>query len=232
MRWAELGKFSHIDAYDISKEHVDSAIAAARAKGCDRVIDYRVADVNKIEVHENQYDIVLVEQSLHHFTPLEQVLQKIHTFLKPDGYFVVNEFIGPSRFQWTDRQIQATNGLLAILPVKYRTLWNSRAVKTRAYKPGQLRMLLADPSEAVESSRILPVLQEHFDIVEVKGFGGNILHLLFDGIAHHFASPDADAQDWLSLCFQIEDQFLAGEKLQNDFVLAICRKRAGWGRTD
>jgi SAM-dependent methyltransferase len=227
LRWAKLGKFSRIDAFDISKEHVEFAIAAAKEKGYDRIVDYRVADVNSIEMREDYYDVVLVEQSLHHFSPLELILQRVNSFLEPDGYLVVNEFVGPPRFQWTNRQMQATNGLLAILPAQYRTRWNSMAVKTFAYKPGLLRMFLSDPSEAIESSHILPLLRKLFDVVEVKGFGGNILHLLFDGIAHHFSSPDAEAQNWLKLCFEIEDQFLASDKCQSDFVIAICRKRSG-----
>lgn len=226
LRWAELGKFVRIDAFDISKEHIQIAIAAAKEKNYDRIIDYRVAEVNTIEVREALYDVVLVEQSLHHFSPLESILRKVDRFLKPSGYFVVNEFVGPSRFQWTDRQLQAANGLLAGLPTKYKTLWNSKSVKTYVYKPGLLRMILADPSEAVESSNILPLLQRLFDVIDLKGFGGNILHLLFDGIAHHFSSPDAEAQRWLNRCFEIEDQFLASEAVQSDFVVAVCKKRS------
>lgn len=225
LRWAKLGKFVHIDAFDISKEHIQIAIAAAKEKGYDNIVDYRVADVNKIEIVTDPYDVILAEQSLHHFSPLDEILQRVNQILASDGYFVINEFVGPSRFQWTDRQLAVASGLLAILPTKYRTLWNSKTIKTFIYKPGLLRMVLADPSEAVESSHILPLLQRMFDVIELKGFGGNILHLLFDGIAHHFSSPDPEVQHWLNLCFEIEDQFLASEGLQSDFIVAVCRKR-------
>lgn len=225
LHWAALGKFNCIDAYDLSKERIKFAVDVAKKQGYDRLVNYQVANVYEIEIRPNYYDVVLAEQSLHHFSPLSTILQRVNQFLKPDGYFIVNEFVGPTRFQWTDRQLQVADGLLSILPVKYRTLWNSNVVKTCTYKPGLLRMILADPSEAVESSSILPLLHQMFEVIEIKGFGGNILHLLFDGIAHHFASPDAEAQQWLELCFKVEDALLIEEKLQSDFIVAICRKR-------
>ena len=82
-----------------------------------------------------------------------------------------------------------------------------------------------DPSEAVESARIIPLLHKIFEVIEIKEYGGTILHLLFSGIAHHFISPEAEAQRFLELFFEIEDQLLAQGDLQSDFIVAVCKKR-------
>jgi hypothetical protein len=56
-----------------------------------------------------------------------------------------------------------------------------------------------DPSEAVESSNILSQLAIHFDIVEMKEYGGTVLHLLLYEIAHHFLPGDPRRKNgWLS----------------------------------
>lgn len=62
-------------------------------------------------------------------------------------------------------------------------------------------MWLSDPSEAVESSDIVPLIHKHFEVVERKDYGGAILHLLFSGIGHHFVSPDPDAKQLLNISF-------------------------------
>lgn len=86
-------------------------------------------------------------------------------------------------------------------------------------------MLLMDPSEAVESSKIMPLLRKVFDIVEVKEYGGTILNLLFSDIAHHFISNDEDAKRILRLCLDIEDLLLELKEVPSDFAFVACKKR-------
>jgi ubiquinone/menaquinone biosynthesis C-methylase UbiE len=223
--WVNLHKFERIDAYDLSTQRIQAAAAAATASGHDKLIRYVVGNVFDIDVKEDSYDVIMVEQSLHHFSPLDKILSRIATFLKRDGYFVVNEFVGPTRFQWTDRQIEVVNGLLAVLPTKYKTLWQSSKVKKSVIKPSHLRMILGDPSEAIESEKIAPLLRSIFDIVEFRGYGGSILHLLFNGIAHNFLKNDAETNNYLKMIFQAEDLLLQSQDIQHDFVVAVCRKR-------
>jgi ubiquinone/menaquinone biosynthesis C-methylase UbiE len=225
LRWAELGKFGNIDAYDLSESRIKYARNQAHEKGYGKIINYRVSDVYSMEMCEHCYDIVMVEQSLHHFSPLKKMLLRINKFLKPDGYFIVNEFVGPTRFQWSDRQLEIVNGLLSILPARYRIRWNSSSIKSKVFRPGRLSMILTDPSEAIESSKILPLLHQVFNVIEIREYGGTVLHLLFSGISHNFLSEDDETQRFIDLCFEIEDLLLESEDIQSDFVIAICKKR-------
>ncbi len=225
LKWAGLKKFKTIDAVDISKPRIDMAIEEAREKGYDRIIAYKVADVYKMEMAELHYDAIFAEGSLHHFSPLNVLLQRINTSLKPGGYFIINEFVGPTRFQWTDRQIEVINGILSIIPAKYKTLWKSEKTKSNIIRPSKLRMILEDPSEAVESSNIMALINQIFDVVEVRPYGGTILHMLLSGIGHNFLSSEKEAQRWLSMLFEVEDLLMLEKELSSDFVVAVCRKR-------
>lgn len=84
-------------------------------------------------------------------------------------------------------------------------------------------MWVSDPSEAAQSSEILPALRERFDLLEVKDLGGTILHLLFKDIAHHYITPDATAQRILGSAFEAEDRALHSGQLPSDFVFAVAR---------
>lgn len=222
--WARTGAFASIDAYDLSEQQIDAAIESCRGTPEADVVHYRVGDISRADLLPKcHYDVVICEHSIHHFTPLESLVCRIRESLVPDGLLVANEFVGPTRFQWTDRQLEVVNALLRILPHEYKTLLNSSDERLSAICPSRLWMWLSDPSEAVESSNILPLLHKHFRTVEVRGYGGAILSLLFSGIAHHFIRPDACDQQLLNLCFAVEDVLLARHEIGHDFVLAVCR---------
>jgi SAM-dependent methyltransferase len=222
LRWAETGRFKVIDAYDLSEPRIQKARDEARKRGLHGIVQFNVADIYTVDLPEDHYDVVLGEQSLHHFSPLRDVLLRVRHTLRADGLLLVNEFVGPTRFQWSQRQLEVINAVLSALPEKYRHMSNSNSIKRRVFGPSRLRMILGDPSEAVESAHLLPLLDEIFDVREVAGYGGAILHLLFSGIAHCFLSEDAETQRLLEMCFTLEDVLTKTGDIQHDFVVAVC----------
>ena len=216
MRWAETGKFERIDGYDVSDTSVRFGNEMAKKKGVGDVLKLQMADVYSVPLAENTYDAVIGEMSLHHFSPLETILERISSTLKPDGYLLVDEFVGPTRFQWTNRQLDAINSVLRIFPQQYRTPQGAALSKAKVRRQGTLSMRLSDPSEAVESSHIVPLLHKIFDVVEIREYGGNLLPMVFNDISSHFMAPDATAEKLLRICFDAEDALMASGDLTSD----------------
>jgi ubiquinone/menaquinone biosynthesis C-methylase UbiE len=225
LRWAGFGNFTRIDAYDLSESRVRHAAEEAERRGFADVVRYYAADVYEIPDKDDYYDVIIVEQALHHFTPLRDLLDRVSRFLKENGYFIVNEFVGPTRFQWTARQLEIANALLTMLPEKFRRE-KSGKVKSAVRRYGRLAMRFYDPSEAVESSRIMPLLSELFEMVEVREYGGTLLQILLAGIAHNFIADNGEAQEALKIIFDVEDMLLRSKEITSDYVLAVCRKKA------
>jgi SAM-dependent methyltransferase len=230
LAWAGHCRYARLDAYDVSEPRIAYARSQAEAAGHPE-IHYHVADVYRLDWPEACYDVAFGDQSLHHFAPLEPLLLKIRRALKPTGYLIANEFVGPTRFQWADRQLEAINGALAILPQCYRRRWSDGRIKNRVHRPSRLSMRLADPSEAAESAHLLPLLERHFEVVERRDYGGAILHMLFDDIAANFLGDngqekDDEARRLLDLCYRIEDTLLELGDIQSDFALIVCRPPA------
>lgn len=223
--WAGMGIFKRIDALDISETRIRQAIRAAAEKGVENIVKFSVSDAQNLDISDSRYDLVLFEGSLHHFSPVEDILLKINQSLKPGGYLVVFDFVGPSRFQWTRRQLEIVNGILKILPDRYKKKWYHNTLKKRVYRPGRLFMMLSEPSEAAESAKILPCLQQVFEVIELKELGGTILHLLFRGIAHNFLQDDPETRDWLQICFKLEDVVMRTKQVPSDFIFAVCKRR-------
>jgi len=225
LRWADLCDFKKIDAFDISQDRINTAIQHAEEKGYSDIINYKVANIHNLELECNHYDAIFIEQSLHHFNSLEKILSKINRSLTSSGYFVINEYVGPSRFQWSDKQIKIANSIRSILPEKLRTHVVDSSVNKKIIKPSRLSMILKDPSEAIESSKITPLLNQIFEVVEICPYHGAILHLLFDGIAQNFLTEDEETQKYLQLCLEIEDVLTNTESVPSDYVVVICKKK-------
>jgi len=230
LTWTSRCRFAVLDAYDLSPSRIVYARDQAQAAGRTE-INYQVGNASELPFPAEHYDVIFVDQALHHFSPLEPLLLRIRRALKPEGYLIASEFIGPSRFQWTDRQLEVINGTLAILPHRFRRRWSDGSLKSQVHRPSWLTMKLGDPSEAIESARIVPLLEKHFEIVERRDYGGTIVHMLFDDIAANFVDKsgkekDEEARQLLRLCFQIEDTLLELGELESDFALFVCRPGA------
>jgi SAM-dependent methyltransferase len=91
--------------------------------------------------------------------------------------------------------------------------------------PSLSSVVLTDPSEAVRSSDILPLLPRWFDVVEQRGYGGSLLHWLLGGIAHHFVDGDESAQQTLAMLGDLEDHLVESGELGHDFTTVVARPR-------
>ena len=222
--WAELGVFQRIEGIDLSEPRIASAREEARRRGLERTLHFRVADLYEVATADGPYDVVIAEQSLHHFAPMRRILGTIEGLLKRDGLFLLDEYVGPSHFQWTDAQLAATNRILAEIPERLRVQRHDGRLKRDAFRPSRLRMFLRDPSEAVASADILPGLHEVFDVLDIRSYGGNVLHILFEDIAHNFLDDDEETRAVVERCFAAEDAFLASG-VPSDFVVAAATRR-------
>lgn len=225
LRWAELGVFDQIDAFDIASATVEAARAKARAANLADRVNFAVRDFRDLDTGD-RYDVVLAEHSLHHLAPMPEVVGRIRELLAPDGLFVVDEYVGPRRFQWTDRQLREAQGVLDSFPEQYRRM-GSTGLKKQVIRPSILFMLMTDPSEAVDSSRIAEALHSQLDVLEERPYGGAVLHLALSDIAQNFADDEQTARDLLAAAFQVEDRLMAEGVVGSDFATFVCRERVG-----
>ena len=229
--WARTGRFSRIDAYDVSPSDIDAAREHAKSEGLDAVLNFQLGDIYKLDYEPESLDLVIAEDALHHMTPLKELLARFERWLRPDGLLFVNEYVGPRRLQMRPRQLEAANALLTLLPESCRREWGSDRVKTRVQPDGWLRVYLKDPSEAVESDRIVPLLRERFDVIEERPYGETIVDPVLLSIAPNFAGDDQLARKALHLMFSAEELLLEAGELESMRTVVICRKRARVAQT-
>ena len=199
--------------------------SGSRATGSIEVLELSVANAFELDFGPESFDVIIGEDALHHLSPLDALFARFDRWLRPDGFLFVNEYVGPRRLQISSRQAEAANALLTLLPESLRTDWHSDEVKRRVDRPGRLRVYLKDPSEAVESDRIVPLLRERFDVIEEKPFGGSIAETVITGIAQNFREGDRRAEQALSLMFLAEELLLEAGEITTVRSAVVCRKR-------
>lgn len=222
--WAQTGLFARIDGIELSPALVADAGERARRLGLDAVLRFHEGDAGRPPYPLAKYDLVISEGALHHLRPLARVIPALAAAIAPGGLLVMLEFCGPDRFQWTRNQLGLARQALEGIPRGLRIKANGRLKRT-VYRPGRLRMLLSDPSEAVESSRIRPLLHEHFEPLEEKPLGGNLVNLVFYEITRHFMQPDAAAAEALERVCALEEEGLRAGALSSDYWFGVYRPR-------
>ena len=214
------------EAVDIAEGAIEKAKRAAEELNLTH-IRYRVADLNRLTLESNAYDVIFSISSVHHVAALERLFDVVRAALKPGGYFFLDEFIGPDQFQWPDEQLRLANEMLESLPSAYRqSITKPGELKAPILRPSLEQMCAGDPSEAIRSAEIVPLLGQRFEIVEFKGYGGSLLHLLLEDIAGNFQSTDAESMRWLERIFETEDALISSGRLQHDFGIVIARRKA------
>jgi ubiquinone/menaquinone biosynthesis C-methylase UbiE len=213
-----------IEGVDIAPQAIELAQRIADEQGLTRA-QFRVLDLESIRLPLDHYDVILCGMGLHHIRRLEFFYEEAMQTLRPGGWLLLNEFVGPSQWQWTDIQLQAVNTLLAALPERYRTHAISGDIKTRVERPTIDYMNAVDASESIRSAELLPLLREHFEVIEQRDYGGAIMHLLLECIVGNFHADDAHAVELLRLLFTCEQVMMQSGVLGSDFASAAARNQ-------
>lgn len=222
--WGLFGSMLALDASPASLKIADSEAKRLGAAN----IEFGAVDLENLALPASAFDVVLMNMSLHHVRELRAILSQVRRALRPDGFFIVHEFVGPRQFQFTDLQLGLVQDLLAILPERYRRDSTTGEVKTEYVRRSIDFWNTADPSEAIRSDRILPELQRQFRVVERLDYGGAILHLLLENIVHNFDPADERDRALIALLGRIEDAFVRAGVIPSDFTLVTLKKGTGW----
>lgn len=173
------GLCQSVDAFDASLHSLHLARTAANEEGWSGRIRYFAADFNEPRLARSTYDLVVFQQSMHHVAKLEKLLREVLLALTPDGLLYIDEYVGPSRHEWTFEHIAAQEAVYQTLP---------REIRFVDTLP--LPIQPDDPSEAVRSGEIVPQLEVGFEFLERRDYGGNLLSIFFPAIDWKAAPPD------------------------------------------
>lgn len=218
-RLVDLGAARRVTGVD------PSASGVSRARG--RVPDRLAGLVDFVEASPLQWrpdepvDLVIASSVLHRRRDLGALLDRVREWMAPGALLYVDEFVGPDRFQWTDRQIELINRLLARLPAEYRVDLNRDDGSTKDIigRPDPERFAAEHPDEAVAGSTTVGLLDERFERVAFRPYGGAIFHQLFARIMGNFA----DRPEIVGLVMELDAILTDTGVVESDYLWAVYR---------
>jgi SAM-dependent methyltransferase len=161
----------HFDLFDVSQQSIVEAQMDIEQRGLADHLSFQKED--PVENWGSRYDLVYWDHALHHMFDVERYVAWSKSVLKPGGVFLMNDYVGPNRNQWTKFNVMVCRKVIADLgcDTSVEKIRKSNFVS-------RLREYVRDPSEAAQSERILPSCKAQLSNLEFKPLGGFIYLVL------------------------------------------------------
>lgn len=217
------GLVEHFDLYELSPDRIEKGKDIAEQLGLEKQINFRLGDAFEMESRSEIYDLVYWNNSLHHMLNVRDAIKWSQRVLKVGGGLFMDDFIGPSRFQWTDKQLEIGSRVRQCFegtdylnhPTRVAT-----KIPTKVKRPTVQGMIDADPSEAADSGRIVECLRDFFPSVEISYTGGVVYG---NAINDLMANIDNENEPHiLRLLLLIDD--LSSQLGENFYAVAMAKK--------
>ena len=220
----EQGFCARLTGYDISAESIAQAEAKARQRGVEGA-RFLVQDFQDLRLPRRAFSAVVMSMSLHHVAELHRVLRQVRSCLQPGGWLLVNEYIGPSQFQFDEGLLRLVEDLLAALPERLRYDYLNGVTKSRYVKHSRAHWFAVDPSEAICSEHIEGALRRFFRVAVQANYGGPVLALLLENIVGNFSPEREDDVAILRTLMATERALIREDVLADHFAVFAARPR-------
>lgn len=230
MRFLRLGMVEHFDLFELSTARIERGRALAAELGLsERAVFHREGGFAAVE--PGSVDLVHWNNSLHHMVDVRQAVEWSHSVLAPGGVFFLDDFVGPDRFQWSDRALAVATGVRAVVPARYLRDPSSPAdapsyLPVSVRRPSARRIARQDPSEAADSAAILPAVRDVFPRAEVQRTGGLVYHVALATILHNFDEEDTEDVALLRLLLELDTACLRDPDLESPYATALAEREA------
>ncbi len=176
-----------MDCLDLNQTMLDRGREQAGKLGVEDRVRFLAGDFNHIKL-EQVYDVVIFNQSLHHVTELETLLDEVQQKLKPGGKILVSDMIGRNgHVRW---------------PVALHWIWQFWRELPPSYRYNQMYRCYEEfyvdrdcsgiGFEGIRAEDILPELLKRFEFEFFFGFG-NVIDPFIDRVF----GPNFDAgKEW------------------------------------
>ena len=210
---------------DISADAIKVAKKEAARDGLAQSIEYEEANLNNIKLEKGSFDAIFGWHSIHHVERLEELFGEVRRALKPEGLFIINEYVGPSRYQFTDKQVELMNWVLSNLTDNYKTSVVDGRIRKSTYREKPAVIEKDDPSESIRSGEITRLLKENFKVVYERKYGGTLLQFAMDCIVGNFDPSNEKDSLILKLLYNTEQLLIKEKVIDSDFVFMILKNK-------
>jgi SAM-dependent methyltransferase len=216
----QSGLIDKFDLFEVSTDRITKGQTKVKTLGLENRVFFHHEDA--LETDQKHYDLVYWNNALHHMPDVRMALEWSHSRLREGGLFAMDDFVGPSRFQWTDEMLAYCNLVRGWLSDRYfvNPLNSRRPISKIVTRPTIEAMIASDPSEAADSGNIIPALKDIFPSAHIQPTGGVIYHT---GLNDVLANLDVEKDQRFLFAALALDKALA-DIGENQYAVAFATK--------
>ncbi len=205
-------------------------LAAGEGKRCEETLEkvamdkpYRFvqADANQFVYDRlGMFDTIIDVGAFHHLKNFETAFPRINGILKKDALLYIDEFVGPSKYNYSQRVLDIINDWLQTLPDSL--VANRKPVKKADFI--SLWERCPDPSEGIRSGDLDQALMDNFRLLSCDDVGGTLLQPFFLtsylspcrlNITNWHNSPEG--KEWAATLVHREEELLKTMEITSDY---------------
>lgn len=212
--------------FEFSNTRIEMACELARKLGFEDKVNFVNGDFFNYSFAE-KVDFVHWDNSLHQMFSVDEAVKWSYQILEPEGVFYMTDYVGPSRFQWSDDALELCTRIRNILPDIYLKDPNdpSKLVDRIVSRPDAKKIEETDPNRAADSSRILEVVNMYFPNAEVTLTGGTVYHAGLNDILCNFDEYNMKDKAILNLLLII-DELATKSGIESHYATVLGKKPA------
>jgi len=221
LRLLEQGIVGRFELFETRRERVEQGRVLAAQRGVEGRARFHAADAMERSPGDD-FDLVCWNNALNRVPDAEAAIRWSRDRMVRGGCFVMDGFVGPSRFQWSDRQLELASKVREMLPERLLVdpREPSKSLPRTLQRPDAEALRKADPSGAADSGNILPAMRRVFPAARIVLTGGVIFHLALNDVLANFDDRE-DGPLLQSLLRADEDLARLGE---THYAVAIAFK--------
>lgn len=221
------GMVEAFDVYELSTERIEVGRRKAEELGLSDRLKFHRKDAFEADTR-GRYDMVHWNNALHHMFDVDAAVDWSWHALQMGGVFYMDDFVGPSRFQWSDLSLSIASVVRAHLPERY--LRDPRKpgcmLPSRLHRPDPEALMKSDPSEAADSDRILDAVTDRFPGADIVRTGGVIYHLALSEVLANIHPEDEGDRMALDLLLGFDLCCLSIPGLETHYATCIAFKES------
>ncbi len=217
----ESGLVQHFTLFELSSVAIEMGRKEADEAGFSDRMTFRMEDGLAGETRDGVYDLVYWNNALHHMFDVKAALEWSWHVLRKGGVLLMDDYVGPTRCQWSDALLAVNNAVLGALPPQYLRdpARPGRMLSATVGRIPPAAIIAVDPSECADSGNILPELARLFPEAWVRKTGGGVYHLALNDVLHNIVA----AQDYglLDKLLEIDDECANAGETQYAVAIAV-----------
>jgi len=220
------GIVKNFTLFELSTERIKQAREKAEGLGLLDRVEFIQGDCFSHEF-KRKVDFVHWNNALHHMLDAKKAVKWSFDILSPGGVFYMDDFVGPTRLQWSDEALKLGTRIRKVLPSTFlkNPYQEGSYLSKEVTRPDAKELEYGDPSEAADSSNIMQSVKKYFPNAKIKLTGGLIYNTTLSDVLYNINESDEKDKAILELLLIIDELSLnSGVENQYATVLAVKEK--------